>query len=122
MALQDQYKNMSKPEYKEVKMEAEIKISTDENRLISLHISNIDVKKTSEMWRKCLNRTIDKKVVNIVQSNLGLYREINHTRDVHIWIRKIKLEKLKKITRVLMRMLSSDIKHTEFIHIIYKFL
>jgi hypothetical protein len=87
---------MSKPEYKEVKMEAEIKISTDDNRLISVHISNIDVKKTSEIWRKCLNRTIDKKVVNIVQSNLGLYREINHTIDVHIWIRKIKLEKLKK--------------------------
>ena len=38
------------------------------------------------------------------------------------WCKKVKLEKLKKITRVLMRMLSSDINHTDFIDMIYKFL
>ena len=111
MALQDTTKNMSNYQYEAV----HTKYNIYSNDLI-------DVKKTTDMWRKSMNRTIYKKVVNPVQSNLSLSRDINHSRDVHLWLQKVKLEKLKKITRVLIRMMPSNIKHTHFIRIIYKFL
>ena len=145
MESQDLNKNMSNSEYELVHsndnihvdesqvIDVKIKLRPtreDKNTIISLYMpiihvkktTSIDVKKTTEMWRKCMNRTIHKKIVKPPQYDLGLSSDINHSRDVKLWLQKVKLEKLKKITRVLMRMMSSNIKHTDFIRMIYNFL